>query len=196
MSVVEARYCVMGERCTQAPFLDGKPNKLRKTSKSSLCDRCLQEGYHPEDAPISSDAESASPEVELCSACRRHASEVINEAGDGLCERCRAIFWAARVLFKKCITDEREIVPTLAFAAQAGAPWTLVNEELPENLAEVFAEAYTGLELVRVVDGVPVLRQEPAVVEVERYVGTELPRRIWIRKFSRSSKAGFSEVRP
>jgi len=41
---------------------------------------------------------------------------------------------------------------------------------------------------VRVVDSVPVLRQELAVMEVERYAGTELPRQIRIRAFSRSAK--------
>src|SRR5215217_1555504 len=33
--------------------IGGKPNRLRSTSNSDLCDRCLQEGYTSEDAPTS-----------------------------------------------------------------------------------------------------------------------------------------------
>jgi hypothetical protein len=88
-----------------------------------------------------------------------------------------------------------EIVPTLAFAAHAGARWALVNEKRPvyfrEVWPEVFAQTYKSFKLTKVVDGVPMLRQELAVVEVERYVGTELPRRIFIRAFSRSAKPEF-----
>jgi hypothetical protein len=68
----------------------------------------------------------------------------------------------------------------------------LVKEKLPEYFREVrpevFAQTYKGFKLTKVVDGVPMLRQELAVVEVERYVGTELPRRIVIRAFSSSAK--------
>lgn len=63
--------------------------------------------------------------------------------------------------------EEREIVPTLAFAAHAEARWVLVNEKLPEYFCEVwpevFAQTYKGFELTGVVDGVPMLRQELAV---------------------------------
>ena len=181
----------MGKRCTQARFLGGKPAKLRSTSKGELCERCVQEGCHPEDEPKSPNAGLESPELEMCSACRRLATDLASEARDRLCGRCRAVFWAARVLFKECVTDEREIVPTLAFAARAGALWTLANEKLPEYFTEVFAQTYKSFKVVRVVEGVPVLRQEPAVVEVERNAGTELPKRIWIRAFSRSAKAEY-----
>ena len=185
----------MGERCTQARFL-GKPNKVRKTSKSTLCDRCLQEGYKPEDVvPVKPNSWLESDELETCTACRRLATELVDEAGDRLCERCRAVFRAARALLKERVTDEMEIVPTLAFAAHAGARWAWVNEKLPEYFREVwpeaFAQTYKGFKLTGVVDGVPMLRQELAVVEVERYVGTELPRRIFIRAFSRSAKPEF-----
>jgi hypothetical protein len=186
----------MGERCTQASFLDGKPNKVRKTSKSTLCDRCIQEGYKPEDVvPVKPNSGSESDELETCTACRRLATELVDEVGDRLCVRCRAVFRAARALFKERVMDEREIVPTLAFAAHTEARWALVNEKLPEYFREVwpevFAQTYKGFELTGVVDGVPMLRQELAVVEVERYAGTELPRRILIRAFSRSAKPKF-----
>ena len=170
----------MGERCTQARFL-GKPNKVRKTSKSTLCDRCIQEGYKPEDVvPVKPNSGLESDELDACTACRKLATELVDEAGDRLCGRCRAVFRAARALLKERVTDEMEIVPTLAFAAHAGARWALVNEKLPEYFR-----------VTKVVDGVPMLRQQLAVVEVERYVGTELPRRIYIRAFSRSAKPEF-----
>jgi len=186
----------MDERCTQARFLGGKPNKVRKTSKSTLCDRCIQEGYKPEDVvPVKPNSGLESDELDRCTACRRLAPELVDEVGDRLCGRCRAVFRAARALFKERVIDEREIVPALAFAAHAGARWALVNEKLPEYFREVwpevFAQTYKGFMLTSVVDGVPMLRQELAVVEVERYAGTELPRRILIRAFSRSAKPKF-----
>src|SRR5215208_3249692 len=93
MSLAEPRYCAMGERCTQARFLDGKPNKVRKTSKSILCDRCIQEGYKPEDVvPVKPNSGLESDELETCTACRRLATELVDEVGDRLCGRCRAVF--------------------------------------------------------------------------------------------------------
>jgi hypothetical protein len=185
----------MGGRCKLYDAETGKSQKLGRYHKGTICDRCRAEGYHPEDAPKALNVGLESPELEKCSACRRLATQLVNEAGDGLCGRCTAVFSAARVLLKERVTDEREIVPTLAFAAHAGARWAPVNEKLPEYFREVrpevFAQTYKGFKLVRVVDGVPVLRQEPAVVEVERYAGTELPRRICIRAFSRSAKSKF-----
>jgi hypothetical protein len=44
VSLSEARYCAMGARCTQARFLDGRPQKLRSTNKSGICDRCEESG--------------------------------------------------------------------------------------------------------------------------------------------------------
>jgi hypothetical protein len=130
----------MGERCTQARFLGGHPNKVRKTSKSTLCDRCIQEGYKPEDVvPVKPNSGSESGELDTCTACRKLATELVDEVGDRLCGRCRAVFRAARALFKERVIDEREIVPTLAFAAHAEARWTLINEKLPGYFREVLA---------------------------------------------------------
>src|SRR5215211_1789033 len=85
-----------------------------------------------------------------------------------------------------------------SYTGFCGTCWSavgLVNEKLPEYFREVrpevFAQTYKGFKLTKVVDGVPMLRQELAVVEVERYVGTELPWRIYIRAFDRSAKPEF-----
>jgi hypothetical protein len=194
-SVIEARSCAMGERCKLYDAASGKAQKLGRYHKGTICDQCRAAGYHPEDVPVKPNPRLESDELDTCTACRRLATELIDEAGDRLCVRCRAVFRAARALFKEGVTDEREIVPTLAFAAHAGARWALVNEKLPEYFREVwpevFAQTYKGFKLTRVVDSVPMLRQELAVVEVERYADTELPRRIYIRAFSRSAKPEF-----
>src|SRR5215203_2899650 len=42
MGSLSKRYCARGSRCTQYKTL-GEPAKLRSSSKSDLCDRCLQE---------------------------------------------------------------------------------------------------------------------------------------------------------
>jgi hypothetical protein len=42
MGSVAKRSCTRGERCTKYRFL-GEPAKVRSSSKSDLCDRCLQE---------------------------------------------------------------------------------------------------------------------------------------------------------
>jgi hypothetical protein len=185
----------MGERCKLYDAASGKAQKLGRYHKGTICDQCRAAGYHPEDVPVKPNPRLESDELDTCTVCRRLATELIDEAGDRLCVRCRAVFRAARALFKERVIDEREIVPTLAFAAHTEARWALVNEKLPEYFREVwpevFAQTYKGFELTGVVDGVPMLRQELAVVEVERYVGTELPRRILIRAFSRSAKPEF-----
>jgi len=185
----------MGERCKLYDAASGKAQKLGRYHKGTICDQCRAAGYHPEDVPEKQNSRFESDELDTCTACRRLATELIDEAGDRLCVRCRAVFRAARALFKEGVSDEWEIVPTLAFAAHAGARWALVNEKLPEYFREVwpdvFAQTYKGFKLTRIVDSVPMLRQELAVVEVERYAGTELPGRIYIRAFSRSAKPEF-----
>ena len=161
----------MGERCKLYDAASGKAQKLGRYHKGTICDQCRAAGYHPEDVPVKLNPRLESDELDTCTACRKLATELIDEAGDRLCVRCRAVFRAARALFKEGVTDERAIVPTLAFAAHAGARWALVNETLPEYFREVwpdvFAQTYKGFKLTRIVDSVPMLRQELAVVEVE-----------------------------
>jgi hypothetical protein len=113
----------MGKGCKLYDPETGKSQKLGRYHKATICDQCRLAGYHPEDAPV----ESPELEAEVCTACRRFATELVDEVRDRLCGRCRAVFRAARALFKEGLTDEREIVPTLAFAASAGTPWALVK---------------------------------------------------------------------
>jgi hypothetical protein len=77
-SVTEAQYCAMGERCKLYDAETGKSQKLGRYHKGTICDRCRAAGYHPEDAPIASNAGLESPELEMCSACRRLATQLVN----------------------------------------------------------------------------------------------------------------------
>jgi hypothetical protein len=158
--VTEARYCAMGERCTQARFLDGKPSRLRSTSNSDLCEGCIQEGYTLDDAH-SKPVPNEHVEVELlgCAICRklavagysdyylceRHWEQLdkegaitifspVNESPSPPEEAFSELLRAARVLFANNVTEEERLIPTLAFANRASA--------LPElkALRDQFAE--------------------------------------------------------
>jgi hypothetical protein len=130
------------------------PEKLSRYSKDKICQYFARAGFTPEDVPI-----EAAPSEADCSSCLRHVGLLEEERGDPLCQQCRAAFHAARVLIRKGIEDEFVIMPTLAFAE--GVRFV---EQKP-------------------VEGVLLLRQEPATVEVERYEGSMLPKRICIRVF-------------
>jgi hypothetical protein len=110
------------------------------------------------------------------------------ENGDLLCKGCRAVFWTARVLLNEGISDEAEIVPTMVFAAEFGEPWALRDKEYAERFAEGFPRKHGHLEIIRLVDGVPVLREKTAGVNVIRYAGTELPERVRLKIFSKYAK--------
>jgi hypothetical protein len=139
----------MGERCTQARFL-GEPNRVRSTSNSDLCDRCLQEGYTSEDAPTSHSKpvsnEQAEDELLGCAICgkpavasygdtyfcERHREQLhkeeaiavfspVNEPPPPPQEAFSELLRVARVLFANNVAEEEQIVPTLAFANRASA---------------------------------------------------------------------------
>jgi hypothetical protein len=100
------------------------------------------------------------------------------------------VYHAARVLCRKGIQDEFVIMPTLAFAAWAAEGVRFV-EQKPVDLVDVISRrgSVAGVTFVEhdPVEGV-LLRQEPATVEVERYEGSMLPKRICVRVFLRSAK--------
>jgi hypothetical protein len=59
-SLSEPRFCAMGaHQCTQAPFLDGGPARLRSTNKSPLCSRCEESGLSLRDVRVRDSLESA-----------------------------------------------------------------------------------------------------------------------------------------
>src|SRR5215208_4182689 len=79
-------------------------------------------------------------EVKPCDACTRPSTSLHKYAGDAICEVCEALFTAANALFDNGITDEVEIIGTLAFAYYA-----------PDSTLEA-ANKYFRFEVVRVVD--------------------------------------------
>jgi hypothetical protein len=122
-------------------------------------------------------------ELTPCDSCWQLAEGLLNHAGDRLCGKCRAVLGTAAVLFQNEITDETEIISTMAFAAYAYAgteEWPPVDEGLSEDLVK----KYPRFE-IRVVDGVPILRLRLAVVSVIRYASSKVPRKVLIEVFSR-----------
>jgi hypothetical protein len=105
----------MGERCTQYRYL-GEPHKLRSTSSAELCERCMQEGYTPEDAPVltPSAPRQEGPIADL----RLPPVDESPLPAEGVFSE---VIRAAKVLFQENITDEELIIPTLAYANQASA---------------------------------------------------------------------------
>ncbi len=82
MSVAKASYCEMGERCKLYDRKTKKSQKLGRYHKRTICDRCWNVGYRPEDAlTISGDqvgAGHSSPnESVVCSQCGNEAVEVV-----------------------------------------------------------------------------------------------------------------------
>ena len=129
-------------------------------------------------------------EVNSCDLCARRTTELAalpwkqkdgSEGVDYACESCRAVLEVAQGLLDNKIEDENEIITTLALASYAGLSWTEVAEQPPEH----FQREHPGLRVSRNVDGMPLFRMLPVLVEVVRYDGTELPKEIRIEVSSR-----------
>jgi hypothetical protein len=88
------------------------------------------------------------------------------------------------LLRKSNVTDEAEIIATLAFAAHSKYE-SLRNEKNWVTFSRNFTKKYPSFELVRLVEDVPVIRLRKAVAEVGRYTGSELPRRVRLRILSK-----------
>jgi hypothetical protein len=84
---------------------------------------------------------AAAAEVKPCDACTHPSTSLHKYAGDAICEVCVALFSAANALFENGITDEAEIIGTLAFTRYA-----------PVSTPEA-ANKYGRFEVVRVADG-------------------------------------------
>jgi hypothetical protein len=100
---------------------------------------------------------------------------------DHVCESCRTVLEAAWGLLKNKVSDENEIITTLALAAYAGQSWT----EAAHPSSEVFSQKYAGLEFSRDINGMPLFRMLPMWIEVVRYEGTEFAREVRIEVSSR-----------
>jgi hypothetical protein len=123
-------------------------------------------------------------ELERCDACGLLADSLVELEGDRLCDRCDAVFWTAQMLRKSDVTDEAEIIATLAFAAHSKHEG-LRDEKNRAMFSRTFSHRYPSFELVRFVEDVPVIRLRKAVAEIVRYTGSELPRRVRLRILSK-----------
>ncbi|HZG62171.1 MAG TPA: hypothetical protein VEY13_01485 [Rubrobacteraceae bacterium] len=119
-----------------------------------------------------------------CDCCLRVAEEHdLYEAGTGedgqdrICERCQALFLAAKLLSEKDDADEVEIISTLALAAHSG--WSVPPD---------YAHRYARFEAKGVVKGVPVLRLKSVVMDVVRYPDSSLARHVQIEFFSKFAR--------
>lgn len=142
-----------------------------------------------------------------CDGCRLpfldFQTDFVNHAGDSLCRWCRAIFWAATVLFDEGIEHENLVIPTLAFAKYAA--------EIPEyndlvktgggratsrDLAKILLVAgmispgemergYLGWDFVREIEGVPLIRVLPFTVFVENHQDTQILKQIRVQVLSK-----------
>jgi hypothetical protein len=131
-----------------------------------------------------------------CDGCHKiwlkSQADLVSYDGDRLCERCRAVFWTAAVLLESAITDEDIVIPTLVFARDA-APSKMYKDLTKEDgpieectsytLAQIAMDglgssllgphqAYMGMDLIEVVDGVPLIQVHPYAVFAEEHPGT------------------------
>ncbi len=137
--------------------------------------------------------------------CIKSQADFVSHDGDQLCPACRAVFWTAAVLFDRGVTEEEVIIPTLVFARSAAGSEGyrdlakaegLVNGCAACGLAEIASglsflgedQAYMGLELVEVVDGVPLVRVSPFVLLGEKHSGTEILKQVRIQILSKLVK--------
>ena len=107
--------------------------------------------------------------------------------GDQLCDGCKALFLAAEILFEEEVSDEREVIPTMAAAWYPGSADPSNEETWATEYAKGLTQFYRGLGLVEVMAGVPILRIEPTVVWPVKYDGTELLKEVHIELFSRQA---------
>jgi len=183
------------EAITNNPRLDDMPveeiarqlvleGHLEQEPPLTLVEDALDSDELPPPYFVEDRSEPANMELERCDACGLAADSLSKLEGDRLCDRCDAVFWTAQMLQKSDVADEAEIIATLAFAAHSKYE-SLRDEKTRVTFSGNFAHKYPSFELVRFVEDVPVIRLRKAVVEVVRYTGSELPRRVRLRILSK-----------
>ncbi len=177
-------------QCSENPAATSFKTKLNPHLKPG--EVLLSRDVRPDDVPLCVDCARAlvkefqehgvigyfpPSELETCDCCLYQAEDLDSEDGDQLCASCKAVFWTAQVLSTSDVTDEAEIIPTLAFAAHRA------RRALP--FSEHSARDYPHFELTRTVDDVPVLRLKSVIVEVVRYPGSDLAKLVQIKVLSK-----------
>lgn len=137
--------------------------------------------------------------------CLKSQADFATHGGDRLCATCRTVFWTAAVLFDQRVAEEDVIIPTLVFARNAAGSEAYRDLTKREGLVDGCTalslaktalgttlldedQAYMGLELVKVVDGVPLVRAAPFSILAEDYCGTRLLERVRVQILSRRTK--------
>jgi hypothetical protein len=192
----------MGSHCTQAPFLDGKPQKLRSSSLSTVCDRCVQEGV-PGDLPTEVPAAKEPPtDLSRCRSCGKPDVKLLDA---WVCEECAAeekfaeLFRATRALFEVRVVDEGVVYPTLVFANEmeqrldfVAARERLVAAGNDANVwhkeADEFARKFTGFTPIRAGGETLFLKMQPASAVIRNYQTTSVPKEVEIRVYPAGSQ--------
>ena len=144
-----------------------------------------------------------------CDGCRLpyldFQTDFVTHSGDRLCRWCRAVFWAATVLFEQGIEQEDVLIPTLAFAKfAAGVPeygdlartGDARQGQTRMDLAKILLAAgmisplemqrgYLGWNFIGAVDGVPLIQVLPYVVFADMHAGTQVLKQIRIQILSK-----------
>lgn len=136
-------------------------------------------------------AERQNPDA--CSACQ-NSSESAFYSDDGLCSGCHNVFRAARVLLKRDIAAEEELIPTLVFARIAGRA---EDPHFKHHYSSGYGEAnetilfgnHPALEIVKFVDRVPVVKVKPFALSAERHAETQILKSVRIRTLSKRVKS-------
>jgi hypothetical protein len=128
---------------------------------------------------MGSPSKEPSEKLVRCECCLRDVEEHdLYESGeDRICERCQALFKAAKVLSEKVDADEVDIISTLALAAHCG--W-----DVPED----YSRKYRRFEAKGVLKGVPMLRLKPMAADVVTYPRSRLVRHVRIEIFSKFTR--------
>ncbi len=135
-------------------------------------------------------------EEQTCSACQTsHANA--DHHGDKLCPGCDAVFQAARTLLEHSVAAEEELIPTLVFARISGRsrdPHYRQHYRSGYGPVEdgVLAGEHPGLEIVRFLDNLPVVRVKPLILDAEKHPGTQVLKQVRIRTLSK--KVGPADV--
>jgi len=146
---------------------------LEQEPPLTLVENALDSDELPPPYFVEDSSESAKMELERCDACGLAADSLSKLEGDRLCDRCDTVIWTAQMLRKSDVTDEDEIIATLAFAAHSKYE-SLRDEKNRVTFSRNFTHKYPSFELVRFVENMPVIRLRKAVAEVVRYTGSEL----------------------
>ena len=115
--------------------------------------------------------------TEACTACQRLAEVLYRRHGDHICGGCEAVFEVAELLYRVGVTDEDEIIGTLAYASRYGERALVMPDD--------FAAKHPRFDVTRRIEGVPILRPKRVAVRVERYPGYKLPKLVRIEVLSK-----------